>query len=69
MNTRKRHLCVLLGTVLALLTTGCHVRDLAATYAATFGAGWLLGSRTVPMTTEIQCFRNGQPIDCAELPQ
>ncbi len=69
MTTHKRRLSVLVGAMLALLMTGGCARELVATYAATFGAGWILGSQTAPTTSQTQCFRNGELIDCAELPQ
>ncbi len=54
---------VLLGTA-----TGCEEWPLGS-HLVTFGAGWLLRDCTMTTTTETVCYRNGEPIDCSELPQ
>jgi hypothetical protein len=55
--------------VIALLgtTTGCE-QWLIGSHLAAFGAGWALRDLTMPTTTETSCYRNGEPVDCSELP-
>ncbi len=67
---RKRSVRVLVSLILLLLlpmNAGC-VEGLVVPGLGLFGAGWVVGRLTAPTTTETQCYRNGEPIDCAELP-
>jgi len=49
------------------MTTGCE-QWLFGSHLAAFGAGWSLRDLTMPTTTETFCYRNGEPVDCPELP-
>ncbi len=67
MNKRfgRTGLAVLLAMLLAA-NSGCSVQTLLTSHLLSFGAGWLVGQSTVTATTE--CRLNGEPIDCAEMP-
>ena len=55
----------LIGTSFAALAAG----PLALTNAAAFAAGWLARDVTFPTTTNTQCYRNGEAVDCGEIAQ
>ncbi len=67
MNKRLRHTgCLVLIWVMVLATnTGCAPWMLPGQLLS-FGAGLLLGPNSVSVTKE--CYLNGEPIDCAEVP-
>lgn len=60
-------MATLLVVALLGMTTGCE-QWLFGSHLAAFGAGWSLRDLTMPTTTETFCYRNGEPIDCPELP-
>ncbi len=69
MRFRRRFSKVLCSVALVSMLTmaaGC-VEGLAAASLGLFGAGFAVGRITTPVTTDTQCFRNGEPIDCSEL--
>jgi hypothetical protein len=47
--------------------TGCD-GALFASHALSAVAGWLIGQATMPIQVETRCFRNGEEVDCTELP-
>ena len=65
-NKGLRHTrLALLAAILPAVNSGCAPWMLPG-YLASFGAGWLLGQSNVSVTTE--CYLNGEPIDCADVP-
>jgi hypothetical protein len=67
-RTRKRSGIAVLA-VLTVGLAGCS-EWLLATHAVTGLAGWLASTtRTTAQTSEYTCYRNGEPIDCASLPE
>ena len=65
-NKGLRHTgLALLAAILLAANSGCAPWMLPG-YLASFGAGWLLGQSNVSVTTE--CYLNGEPIDCADVP-
>ena len=67
MNKRLRHsgCLVLISLIVLRANIGCAPWMLPD-HLLSFGAGWLLGQNSVSVTTE--CYLNGEPIDCAEVP-
>ncbi len=65
---RLTRVTVAVGTLcLLLMTAGC-AEYLLASHLTSFSAGWIAGRLSVETTAVTTCFRNGEPIDCAELP-
>ena len=62
-----RILVLIVGLMLLVCGTGCD-RVARLINVASFSAGWLVGQLTVPTTTETVCYRNGELIDCSEVP-
>ncbi len=61
---------VVLAAALAMVAAagmGCDGAVLAS-HAISAGAGWLIGRTTTPIEVETRCFRDGEEVDCAELP-
>jgi len=48
-------------------TAGCD-GTLLAGHLLSGAAGWLIGRATTPVEVETRCFRDGEPVDCSELP-
>ena len=66
MNRRLRHTSLaLLSAILLAANSGCDLGMLSGPLLS-FGAGWLLGQSSVSVTTE--CYLNGEPINCADVP-
>ena len=61
MSPQLRPLCLLLATLLALLS-GCSPLD-----AAWFGLGALFASQFKTTTVEYRCFQDGVEVDCSQL--
>ena len=67
MNKGLRHTgLALLAAILLATNSGCDLRTLLPGHLLSFGTGWLLGQSNVSVTTE--CHLNGDPIDCADVP-
>ncbi len=65
---RGANLITLLAAGLLLgASTGCTPWALVSNLAS-LGVGWALRDVTATTTTERQCYHNGVPVDCAELP-
>ena len=56
----------LLAVILLAANGGCDLRTLRPGHLLSLGAGWLLGQSTVAATMER--YLNGEPIDCANVP-
>lgn len=71
MRTQKFHRFAALAATLALSATGC-TEWFAASHAASFGVGWLLGSQSATLTAgatvDRVCYENGVIVDCSSLP-
>jgi len=66
MNKSLRHTALaFFAAILLAANSGCDLRMLTGPLLS-FGAGWLLGQSSVSVTTE--CYLNGEPIDCANVP-
>ena len=61
-------IALLAPAMLLITSTGCTERLLLSNVVP-LTAGWLLHDYTAPTTTETTCYRNGELIDCSELPQ
>ena len=64
---RKRVVVSAVLMVAAMGVAGCN-SALLASHALSAAAGWLIGQTVTPMQTETRCFRDGQQVDCSELP-
>jgi hypothetical protein len=64
---RKRVVVSVVLMFTAVGGAGCH-SELLASHALSAAAGWLIGRTTTPVETETRCFRNGEEVDCTELP-
>ena len=62
-----RILILLVAFTLLATGTGCD-RTFRLANLASFSAGWLVGQLTTPITIDTVCYRNGELIDCSELP-
>ena len=67
MNKGLRHTgLALLAVILLAANSGCDLRTLLPGHLLSFSAGGLLGQNNVSVTTE--CYLNGNPLDCADVP-
>ena len=56
----------LLAAILLAANNGWDLRMLLPGHLLSFGAGWLLGQSNASVTMD--CYLNGDPIDCANVP-
>lgn len=70
MNRRFSRMLILAGLAAVLVgTTGCKVLlTLPPFIGGTIFGYWLAGGQNVTVTVERNCFENGQPVDCADIP-
>lgn len=64
---RNAILTAILGTGLITAGSGC-TEALVASHAASYVGGFLTASTMFTGNADLACFRNGTPIDCADLP-
>lgn len=65
---RSGRALILIGA-LTLLASGAGCNRVSRLMSvASFSAGWLVGHLTAPSTTDTVCYRNGELLDCSELP-
>ena len=65
-SNRVRIVAVALASALLIGLAGCGL--LLTSNAASFTAGYLLGSATVNTQPQTTCYQNGVVIDCANVP-
>jgi hypothetical protein len=62
--SRSRLVAAIIVSVLLVGVAGCEW--LVGTHAASFAAGYFMGAASGG--TQVTCYHNGEPIDCADVP-